>query len=85
MRWMLRRMGDKLGHRTVRGGMMGQLFTARRHSDGALVLSAIVQDGKACGAYRRERTYHGYTVAEAKRQFRAEMKSNGAIFDGEGG
>ena len=65
--------------------MMGQIFTARREHDGALVLSAIIQDGKACGPFRRERTYHGYTVAEAKREFRAEMKSNGAIFDDERG
>ena len=64
---------------------MGQIFTARRHNDGALVLSAIVQDGKSCGAYRLERTYHGYTVAEAKRQFRRELIANGGIFDGEGG
>jgi len=64
---------------------MGQIFTARREHDGALVLSAIIQDGKACGPFRRERTYHGYTVAEAKREFRAEMKSNGAIFDDERG
>ena len=64
---------------------MGQIFTARRDSDGALVLSAIIQDGKACGPFRRERTYHGYTVAEAKREFRAEMKSNGATFNDERG
>jgi hypothetical protein len=60
---------------------MGQIFTARRDSDGALVLSAIVQDGKACGPYRRERTYQGYTLRDAKRLFRAEMKSYGVIFD----
>jgi hypothetical protein len=60
---------------------MGQLFTARRDSDGALVLSAIVQDGKACGAYRRERTYQGYTVRDAKREFRRELIANGGIFD----
>ncbi len=65
--------------------MMGQIFTARREHDGALVLSAIIQDGKACGPFRRERTYYGYTVAEAKKEFRAEMKSNGAIFDDERG
>ena len=64
---------------------MGQLFTAWRHSDGALVLSAIVQDGKACGPYRRERTYQGYTVAEAKKLFRAELIGNGGQFDDEGG
>ena len=64
---------------------MGQIFTARRHNDGALVLSAIVQDGKSCGPYRRERTYHGYTVAEAKRQFRRELIANGGIFDNERG
>ena len=64
---------------------MGQIFTTTREHSGALVLSAIVQDGKACGPYRRERTYHGYTVAEAKREFTAEMKSNGAIFDDERG
>ena len=65
--------------------MMGQIFTARRHNNGALVLSAIVQDGKSCGPYRRERTYHGYTVAEAKRQFRSELIGNGGQFDDEGG
>ena len=64
---------------------MGKIFTATREHSGALVLSAIVQDGKACGPYRRERTYHGYTVAEAIRKFRAEMKSIGAIFDDERG
>jgi len=64
---------------------MGQLFTARRDSDGALVLSAIVQDGKACGPYRRERTYQGYSLRDAKRAFRAEMRSYGVIFDNERG
>jgi hypothetical protein len=64
---------------------MGQLFTARRDSDGALVLSAIVQDGKACGPYRRERTYQGYTVRDAKREFRRELIANGGIFDDERG
>jgi hypothetical protein len=64
--------------------MMGQIFTARREHDGALVLSAIIQDGKACGPFRRERTYYGYAVRDAKREFMAEMRSNGAIFDDEG-
>lgn len=64
---------------------MGKIFTTTREHSGALVLSAIIQDGKACGPFRRERTYHGYTVAEAKREFRAEMRSNGAIFDDERG
>ncbi len=63
---------------------MGQIFTARREHDGALVLSAIIQDGKACGPFRRERTYYGYTLRDAKKEFRAEMRSNGAIFDDEG-
>ena len=65
--------------------MMGQIFTARRHNDGAIVLSAIVQDGKSCGPYRRERTYQGYTVTEAKKLFRAELIGNGGQFDDEGG
>lgn len=63
---------------------MGQIFTATREHSGALVLSAIVQDGKACGPYRRERTYYGYTVAEAKRQFRSELIDNGGQFHDEG-
>jgi hypothetical protein len=64
---------------------MGQIFTTRRHHDGALVLSAIVQDGKACGPYRRERTYMGYTLRDAKREFRRELEANGGIFNEERG
>ena len=64
---------------------MGQIFTARRHNDGALVLSAIVQDGKSCGPYRRERTYQGYSLRDAKREFRRELIGNGGQFDDEGG
>lgn len=64
---------------------MGKIFTTTREHSGALVLSAIVQDGKSCGAYRRERTYYGYTVAEAKRQFKRELIGNGGQFDDEGG
>jgi len=64
---------------------MGQIFTTIREHSGALVLSAIVQDGKSCGPYRRERTYHGYTVAEAKKLFRAELIGNGGQFDDERG
>lgn len=63
---------------------MRDIFTVSKH-DGALVLSAIVQDGKACGPFRRERTYYGYGVREAKKLFREEMKSNGVIFDDERG
>lgn len=63
---------------------MGKIFTTTREHSGALVLSAIVQDGKACGPYRRERTYHGYTVTEAKKLFRAELIGNGGQFDDEG-
>ena len=65
--------------------MMGKIFTTTREHSGALVLSASVQDGKSCGAYRRERTYHGYNVAEAKREFRRELIANGGIFDDERG
>jgi hypothetical protein len=65
--------------------MMGKIFTTTREHSGALVLSAIVQDGKACGPYRRERTYQGYSLRDAKREFRAVMRSNGAIFDNERG
>jgi len=57
------------------------IFEYQRDNDGALVLSAIVQDGKACGPYRRQRVYQGYGVNAAKRLFRAEMVSDGAIFD----
>lgn len=64
--------------------MMGKIFTTRRDSDGALVLSAIVQDGKACGPYRRERTYQGYSMRDARKLFCAEMKNYGVIFDDEG-
>jgi hypothetical protein len=64
---------------------MGKIFTTTREHSGALVLSAIVQDGKACGPYRRERTYHGYTVTEAKKLFSAELIGNGGQFDDEGG
>lgn len=60
---------------------MATIFTARRERDGALVLSAIVQDGKACGPYRRERTYYGYTVRDAKALFRRELYGNGGQFD----
>jgi len=59
---------------------MATIFTERLH-DGTLVLSAIVQDGKACGPYRRERTYQGYTVRDAKREFRRELLGNGGQFD----
>ena len=62
---------------------MGQIFTTRREHDGTLVLSAIVQDGKACGPYRRERTYYGYTLREAKALFRRELYGNGGQFDDE--
>lgn len=65
--------------------MRGQIFTTTREHSGALVLSAIVQDGRACGPYRRERTYYGYTVAAAKREFRRELITNGGQFDDEGG
>jgi hypothetical protein len=65
--------------------MMGQIFTTRRGHDGALVLSAIVQDGKSCGPFRRERTYMGYTLRDAKREFRRELEENGGIFDEERG
>lgn len=64
---------------------MGKIFTTTREHSGALVLSAIVQDGRACGPYRRERTYHGYTVAEAKREFSRELITNGGQFDDERG
>ena len=64
---------------------MGKIFTTTREHSGALVLSAIVQDGKSCGPYRRERTYHGYTVAEAKREFRRELITNGGQFDDDRG
>lgn len=60
---------------------MATIFTARRERDGALVLSAIVQDGKACGPYRRERTYYGYAVRDAKALFRRELYGNGGQFD----
>jgi hypothetical protein len=63
--------------------MMGQIFTTRREHDGALVLSAIVQDGKSCGPYRRERTYYGYTLRDAKALFRRELYGNGGQFDDE--
>lgn len=63
---------------------MSDIFTVSKH-DGALVLSAIVQDGKACGPFRRERTYYGHGVREAKKLFKEEMKSNGVIFDDERG
>lgn len=53
----------------------------KRNHDGALILSAIIQDGKACGAFIRERIYYGHTIKEARQLFRQEMKSNGAIFD----
>ena len=59
---------------------MATIFTERLHN-GTLVLSAIVQDGKACGPYRRERTYQGYTVRDAKREFRRELLGNGGQFD----
>jgi hypothetical protein len=59
---------------------MATIFTERLH-DGTLVLSAIVQDGKACGPYRRERIYQGYTVRDAKREFRRELLGNGGQFD----
>lgn len=59
---------------------MGQIFSERLH-DGTLVLSAIVQDGKACGPYRRERKYQGYTVTAAKALFRQELYGNGGQFD----
>jgi len=65
-------------------GMRGPIFTERLH-DGTLVLSAIVQDGKACGPYRRERTFQGYTLRNAKREFRRELEANGGIFDNERG
>ena len=64
---------------------MGKIFTATREHSGALVLSAIVQDGKSCGPYRRERTYQGYSLRDAKREFRRELEANGGIFDNEGG
>ena len=57
------------------------IFNYRREHDGAVVLSAIIQDGKACGSFRRERTYYGYGVNACKRLFRLEMTSDGAIFD----
>ena len=57
------------------------IFQYVRHHDGAIVLSAIIQDGKACGPFRRERSYYGYGVNACKRLFRQEMKSDGAIFD----
>lgn len=63
---------------------MRDIFTVSKH-DGALVLSAIVQDGKACGPFRRERVYYGYGVCEAKKLFKKEMKSNGVIFNDERG
>ena len=58
---------------------MSTIFTERLH-DGTLVLSAIVEDGKACGPYRRERKYMGYTVRDAKREFRRELLGNGGQF-----
>lgn len=64
--------------------MRGPIFTDRLH-DGTLVLSAIVEDGKACGPYRRERKYTGYTVTAAKALFRRELYGNGGQFhDGRG-
>lgn len=64
---------------------MGQIFVTRREHDGALVLSALVEDGKACGPYRRERTYYGYTLRDAKALFRRELYGNGGQFhDGRG-
>lgn len=63
---------------------MRDIFTVSKH-DGALVLSAIVQDGKVCGSFRRQRTYYGHGIREAKKLFRKEMKSNGVIFNDERG
>ena len=59
---------------------MGQIFTERLH-DGTLVLSAIVQDGKSPGPYRRQRKYIGYNIRDAKREFRRELLGNGGQFD----
>ena len=63
---------------------MKKIFDVRKQN-GAISLAAIVQDGKACGPYRMERTYYGHSLGEAQKLFRAEMKSKGAIFDDEYG
>ena len=65
--------------------MTGTILTCIRPYSGDVVLSAMVRDGMAPGAYRRERIYQGYTIIEAHGLFRAELEHEGGTFDGEGG
>ena len=44
----------------------------RRTHQGALVLSAIIQDGNPYGSYLSEQIYYGYTIKEAKQLFLQE-------------
>jgi hypothetical protein len=65
--------------------MTGTILTCIRPYSGDVALSAMVHDGMAPGAYRRERVYQGYTIPEAHELFRAELEADGGRFDGEGG
>jgi len=49
--------------------------TVERRRDGGLIVSAIIQDGRAGGAWRFHREYYGYTVTEARQLFREELKN----------
>jgi hypothetical protein len=47
----------------------------RIKSNGAYVLSDLV--GKGAGAYLFTRTYYGYTLAQAKAQFKIALEGEG--------
>lgn len=56
-------------------------MTITRLANGAYQVSAMVQDGKACGVFRMERTYYGHTKAEARKLFLAHLYGNGGQLD----
>lgn len=45
--------------------------------EGAVIVTELVSDGRAPGAYLHSRTYYGYTKAQARRMFAEYLKSNG--------
>ena len=57
------------------------MLTVERLHNNAVTVSAMVQDGKACGVFRMQRTYYGHTKAEARKLFLNHLYGNGGQLD----
>jgi len=63
---------EKLGERLFTKKGESVMTVTKVKSNGAYVLSDLV--GTGAGEYLFTRTYYGYTLAQAKAQFRIELK-----------